>query len=206
MKKFILFTLLFSICISVKAYENRYFKLDLKDDFKQTVNKTNVYKWEKGNDYIAITISDNTTLQYNVETFTDEDLNNQKVYLEDGINKGLEKYNLKAEVSNLVKVKNDKSTYLEYDVYYPSKKTTGYDTYQKGRMYTTAKYITTVIYNSDKEITEENKNYKSIMDSFIIIDKEINTGVSNSSKIIISIITFGLFIGLIISLIKNKKQ
>ena len=206
MKKFVLFTLLFSFCISVKAYENRYFKVDIKDDFKQTINQTNMYKWEKGNDYIAITISDNTHLKYNVETFSDEDLKDQKAYLEEGINKGLEKYNIKTEVSNLTKVKNDKSTYLEYDVFYPSKKTTGYDTYQKGRMYTTSNYITTVIYNSDKEITLENKDYKNIIDSFEIIDKEISSEISNTGKIIISIFVIGTIIGVIISFITNKKQ
>lgn len=206
MKKFLLFTLLLSFGISVKAYENRYFKVDIKDDFKQTINQTNMYKWENGNDYLAITISDNTHLKYNVETFSDEDLKDQKAYLEEGINKGLEKYNIKTEVSNLVKVKNDNNTYLEYDVFYPSKKTTGYDTYQKGRMYTTSNYITTVIYNSDKEITLENKNYKNIIDSFEIIDKEISSEINNTGKIIISIFVIGTIIGVIISFITNKKQ
>ena len=206
MKKFLLFTLLLSFGISVKAYENRYFKVDIKDDFKQTINQTNMYKWENGNDYLAITISDNTHLKYNVETFSDEDLKDQKAYLEEGINKGLEKYNIKTEVSNLVKVKNDNNTYLEYDVFYPSKKTTGYDTYQKGRMYTTSNYITTVIYNSDKEITLENKNYKNIIDSFEIIDKEISSEINNTGKIIISIFVIGTIIGVVISFITNKKQ
>lgn len=206
MKK-ILFTLFTLIMFThVFAYENKFFKVELPDSYKQTVNETNMFKWVKDNNYLAITISDNTKLKYNVVEFKDEDLVTQKEYLEKGINDGLKKYEITAEVSNINKVTKDNSTYLEYDVFYPSKDITGYDTYQKGRMYTTNKYITTVIFNSDKEIKEDNQEYQNIMNSLTILDSNIVIKTITTKDYIIAIVSVGIIAGIIGAIISQKKK
>ena len=206
MKK-ILFTLFTLIMFThVFAYENKFFKVELPDSYKQTVNETNMFKWVKDNNYLAITISDNTKLKYNVVEFKDEDLVTQKEYLEKGINDGLKKYEITAEVSNINKVTKDNSTYLEYDVFYPSKDITGYDTYQKGRMYTTNKYITTVIFNSDKEIKEDNQEYQNIMNSLTILDSNIVIKTITIKDYIIAIVLVGIIAGIIGAIISQKKK
>ena len=205
MKK-LLFTLFTLIMFThVFAYENKFFKVELPDSYKQTVNETNMFKWVKDNNYLAITISDNTKLKYNVVEFKDEDLVTQKEYLEKGINDGLKKYKITAEVSNINKVTKDNSTYLEYDVFYPSKDITGYDTYQKGRMYTTNKYITTVIFNSDKEIKEDNQEYQNIMNSLTILDSKVIKTITIKDYII-AIVLVGVIAGIIGAIISQKKK
>ena len=206
MKK-ILFTLFTLIMFThVFAYENKFFKVELPDSYKQTVNETNMFKWVKDNNYLAITISDNTKLKYNVVEFKDEDLVTQKEYLEKGINDGLKKYEITAEVSNINKVTKNNTTYLEYDVFYPSKEITGYDTYQKGRMYTTNKYITTVIFNSDKEIKEDNQEYQNIMNSLTILDSNIVIKTITIKDYIIAIVSVGIIAGIIGAIISQKKK
>lgn len=206
MKK-ILFTLFTLIMFThVFAYENKFFKVELPDSYKQTVNETNMFKWVKDNNYLAITISDNTKLKYNVVEFKDEDLVTQKEYLEKGINDGLKKYEITAEVSNINKVTKNNTTYLEYDVFYPSKEITGYDTHQKGRMYTTNKYITTVIFNSDKEIKEDNQEYQNIMNSLTILDSNIVIKTITIKDYIIAIVLVGVIAGIIGAIISQKKK
>ena len=173
MKKVLFAFLLLIICISVKAYTNTFFTVNLPKDYKQTVNEKYTFKWTKNNNYFAATISNNKELKYNIVNFDEKDFENQKKYLEDSYNEGLSKYNITATVSNIRKVQKDDIAFLEYDIFYPSKKATGYDTYQKGRMYTTTKYITNIVFNSDSEIKEDNKEYKEIMDSFKIFDEII---------------------------------
>ena len=143
MKKIILVLILIITCIKVNAYENKYFNISIPDNYKLTENEEYIYKWEKDKKYIAITINSNLDLKYNIETFDEEELSKQKEYLENGINEGLKKYNLKAEVSNINKLSKENTYYLEYDIYYPSKELTGYDMYQKGRMY---HYLITLVH------------------------------------------------------------
>ena len=183
-KLFTLFTLI--MFTHVFAYENKFFKVELPDSY--------------------ITISDNTKLKYNVVEFKDEDLVTQKEYLEKGINDGLKKYEITAEVSNINKVTKNNTTYLEYDVFYPSKDITGYDTYQKGRMYTTNKYITTVIFNSDKEIKEDNQEYQNIMNSLTILDSNIVIKTITIKDYIIAIVSVGIIAGIIGAIISQKKK
>ena len=206
MKKILLLFLTFFTVLSIKAYENDFFKVDIPDNYKQTVNETNMYKWTKDNNYFAVTISDNTKLNYDIINFTDEDLVKQKEYLEKGINEGLKKYNITASVSDIKKVENENKSFLEYNVFYPSKKATGYDTYQKGRMYTTSKYITTVIYNSDSEIKDDNVEFKTIIDSFNILDNNIVIKTITIKDYIILVITIGIIAGIIGAFVSIKKR
>ena len=203
MKKIIILFLLF-FSVNVYAYENKYFNIDIPEEYKLSEQEEYVYKWENKNNYIAITINSNLKLEYNIETFKEEDLVKQKEYIENGINKGLEKYNITAEVSNVTKSKDNNHSYLEYDIYYPSEKLTGYNMYQKGRMYTTKNYITTIIYSSDKEI-KDNEECKTILNSFKIIDTELV--IKNGYKrLLLFILIVGGILGIIGGIVSYKKR
>ena len=205
MKKLILIIMLLVSFNKIYAYENDYFKVEIPENY--TVDETigdNNYKWIKDNNYIAITISDNTKLKYNIAKFTDKDLENQKKYIEDTINKNLEKYNIKVEVTNLTK--SEDNTSLTYNIFYPSKEATGYDIYQKGTMYTTKKYITTFIYSSDSEIIEDNEEYLNIKSSLQILDNPIKE--TNKYLVLIPIIVLFSIVSLLLSfgISKIKKR
>ena len=104
MKKLLfIFTLILLSISNVKAYENEYFKIDIPEKYKETLNENGNYKWENDNKYISITISDNTELNYDVKLYTEEDIQNKKDYIETNINKELEKYNIKVSVTDIKK-------------------------------------------------------------------------------------------------------
>ena len=88
-KLFILFVLLFNV-VNIKAYENKYFDIDIPQEYQITVEENNLYKWEKDNKYISISISNNEN-GYTVKNYTEEDINNQKIYIEEKINENLDK-------------------------------------------------------------------------------------------------------------------
>ena len=205
MKKFFIITIMLLMLITkVKAYENEVFKINIPESYVlEDSEEENNYRWIKDNNYISITTSDNSKLKYDVKEFTDEDINKQKEYLETGINKGLEKYNINITVNDIKKLNDDDIYYLEYDIYYPSKEITGYDMYQKGRMYTTNKYITTIIYSSDKEIAG-NDEYLNIINSLDILDS--NVIHSNLTLYIIITIASGILLFVIAVIIIKKRK
>lgn len=205
MKKFFIITIMLLMLITkAKAYENEIFKIDIPESYVLEDSKEeNNYRWIKDNNYISITTSDNSKLKYDVKEFTDEEINKQKEYIETGINKGLEKYNINITVNDIKKLNDDDIYYLEYDVYYPSKDITGYDMYQKGRMYTTNKYITTIIYSSDKEIAG-NDEYLNIINSLDILDS--NVIHSNLTLYIIITIASGILLFVIAVIIIKKRK
>ena len=96
------------------------------------------------------------------------------------------------------------NSYLEYDIYYPTKEHTGYDTYQKSRMYATKNYIMTLTYSSDKNLDEDTE-YKTILDSFKIIDTELVIKDSYK-KLIYIIVIVGTVLGLIGGIMSFKKR
>lgn len=203
MKKFLMIIICFLFITGVKAYENEYFKINIPENYilnEETQN--NIYKWTYENNYIAITIGNNLELKYNLLKFNDEDIANQKEYLEKSINNNLEKYNVTANVTNIY-LSEDK-TKLYYDIYYPSKDATGYDIYQKGIMYTTNKYIVNVIYSSDNEILEDNEEYNNVFSSIEILDSNIKD--INYSTYISIIVVLGIILGIIGYLLSLKKR
>ena len=203
MKKFVLIFLLLFV-VKVNAYENKTFKIDIPEEYKLDVNENNTYKWEKDNNYISISVDDNKTKRYDVNLFSDEDIKKQSEYIENGINKGLEEYDIKATVSDSKKVTINDNSVLEYKIYLPSKKFTGYDMYQIGRMYTTDKYILTVIYSSDKEINEESE-YNKVIDSLEVLDGPIKYETTKKRPYII-IIVIGTVLGIIGYIIDHTKK
>ena len=204
MKKIILIVILLFITINVKAYENNIFSINVDEKYKLTLENKNAYRWTKDNNYIAISISDNSKLKYDVKNYTDEDIENQKKYFEEGINNGISKYNITATINEVKKLNNNENYYLEYDIYYPSKKNIGYDMYQKGRMYTTNKYIVTIIYSSDKSL-EKNNEYENILNSLTIFDKN-EVVKRNDNLIIYFLIIIGVVSGIIGAIISTKKN
>ena len=135
-KLFIVILFILNINV-VKAYENDFFTIDIPKDYKLEIEENNSYKWVKDNNYIAITISNNQELNYNISTYTKTDIENQKRYIENNINKELKDYNVKVTVTNIEKIKLNNKEVLNYNIYWPTKDTTGYDTYQIGNIFAT---------------------------------------------------------------------
>ena len=204
MKKILTIFLSLLLIVRVQAFDNSYFTVNIPDGYLQdNLNSKTEFRWTNDKKYILITINDNSKLKYDIKEYTKEDIENQKKYLETKMNEGLSKYKINVEVKSINKVSNENENYLEYDLFYPSKSITGYDMYQKGRMYTTNSYITTILYSSDKEINQESE-FTNIINSFIIKDKKvINIDIKNY---IIFIIITGIVLGIIGYIIKLKKR
>lgn len=216
MKKKLLIAVLtlISVC-NVKAVENDVFKIDIPDDFVEdkVEEKTNIYKWEnKDNNIfhnIVITIDKNDAEnKYNVKHFNNEDIANYTKYIEESTNNELKEYDIKVKVSNMKKEVINKSDALSYDTLWPTIDKLGYDTYQKGFIYTTNKYIITLTYTSNQEIKNDDETLTNIKNSFQIKDESIKQESfldSKTNRIILTAAILGL-IGVIISLIIPKKH
>lgn len=202
-KLFILFALLFNI-VNIKAYENKYFDIDIPQEYKITVEEDNLYKWKKDNKYISIGVSNNEN-GYTVKNYTEEDINNQKKYIEEKINANLDKYDTKVEVTDMKKIVLGNNLYsLSYTIYWPTQDHTGYDIYQFGNVISTDNYMYTIVYNSNtKDIDEE---FNTILNSFNPIDSTKNQSKENNYLylIIVSIFVFA-FIKIIIKIVNKKK-
>ena len=202
-KLFILFALLFNI-VNIKAYENKYFDIDIPQEYKITVEENNLYKWEKDNKYISISISNNEN-GYTVKNYTEEDINNQKIYIEEKINENLDKYDTKVEVTDIKKIVLNNNLYsLSYTIYWPTQDHTGYDIYQFGNVISTDNYMYTIVYNSNTK--EIDKEFNNILNSFNPIDSTNNQDKNNNYLylIIVSIFVFA-FIKIIIKIVNKKK-
>lgn len=216
MKKKLLIAVLtlISVC-NVKAVENDVFKIDIPNNFVEdkVEEKTNIYKWEnKDNNIfhnIVITIDKNDAEnKYNVKHFNNEDISNYTKYIEESTNNELKEYDIKVKVSNMKKEVINKSDALSYDTLWPTIDKLGYDTYQKGFIYTTNKYIITLTYTSNQEIKNDDETLTNIKNSFQIKDESIKQESfldSKTNRIILTAVILGL-IGVIISLIIPKKH
>lgn len=209
MKKLLLIPLLLLSIGNVEAYENEYFKIDIPETFKEEIAENGTYKWisndSKNNDNIIITVSNNQKdNKYNIENYTDENINEYEKYLEDEINKQLEEYKIKVDVKNVKKdTLNDMQT-VSYDVIWPTKESTGYDIYQKGYAFTTENYIYVYTYSSDSELTN-NEDFKTTLNSFKTLDKVIedDTFLKNKWKFALVIGGFGGIVAFFISALKK---
>ncbi len=203
MKKILfIFILLFFNIISINAYENDYFKIDIPESYKLESEDEFTYKWVNNNKYISVTISDNTLLNYDVKSYTDDDINNQKKYIEEKINNGLQSYDIKVNVTDIKKIVLNNDTYsLNYTIYWPSKEKLGYDIYQVGNVISSDKYITTIIYNSDNEI--DINEYESIINSLEIKDKLKRKNKNNI--IIVLLLLIAAFLGVFNSIKRQKR-
>lgn len=167
MKKIFFLLIYFLFMLNVEAYSNDLFQIDIPEEYKIENNKA-IYKWNKDDSYIAITVDDNTKLQYNVSSYTDEDINNYKSHLETSISEGLKNYNVSVNVRDVFKEKINDVDSLTYNLSFNSKEV---NQYQKGNVFTTENYIITFVISSNKEINEE--EYSSILNSLTIHDEKI---------------------------------
>lgn len=208
MKK-LLFIFLLLFVVKVNAYENDIFKIDIPENYKLDTEENNVYKWSVDNKYISISVDSNKEKRYNINSFNDDEIKKQSEYIEKGINERLKEYKLEATVSDSKRVTENGVSSLEYKIYYPSKKLTGYNMYQIGRMYTTNKYILTIVYSNDKEINEENEYYE-LINSLKIFDEDVKpVKLTLNNRYFITIIAIGsllAIISIIIDRIKKRKK
>lgn len=216
MKKKLLIVLLtiMSVC-NVKAVENDIFKIDIPENFieDKVEEKTNIYKWEnKDNNIfhnIVITVDNNSSEnKYNIKHFNDEDISNYTKYIEESINNELKEFDIKVNVSNMKKETLNNNDILSYNTMWPTMNSLGYNTYQKGYIYTTNKYIVTLTYTSNSEINDNDETLSNIKNGFQIKDENIKQESfldNKTNRIIITALLISV-IGAIISLLIPKKH
>lgn len=204
MKKLFTILILFIGMLNVSALENDYFKVNIPDTYKEEINEKKLYKWTKDNNYITITIDDNTN-KYDILRYTDDDMKKYEKHIENSINEQLKEYNIKVDVRNVKKDKINNRNCIVYDTVWPTKESTGYDTYQKGYTFTTNNYIIMLTYSSDTELTN-NEELNNIIDSFTILDSEIVYSTESKYKIMIILAVIAGIIGYIVSAIFKKRK
>lgn len=204
MKKIFTILILFIGMLNVSALENEYFKVNIPDTYKEEINEKKLYKWTKDNNYITITIDDNTN-KYDILRYTDDDMKKYEKHIENSINEQLKEYNIKVDVKNVKKDKINNRNCIVYDTVWPTKESTGYDTYQKGYTFTTNNYIIMLTYSSDTELTD-NEELNNIIDSFTILDSEIVYSTESKYKIMIILAVIAGIIGYIVSAIFKKRK
>lgn len=204
MKKLFTILILFIGMLNVSALENEYFKVNIPDTYKEEINEKNLYKWTKDNNYITITIDDNTN-KYDILRYTDDDMKKYEKHIENSINEQLKEYNIKVDVKNVKKDKINNRNCIVYDTVWPTKESTGYDTYQKGYTFTTNNYIIMLTYSSDTELTD-NEELNNIINSFTILDSEIVYSTESKYKIMIILAVIAGIIGYIVSAIFKKRK
>lgn len=206
MKKIFTIILLFigMLSVNVNALENSYFKIDIPEGYKEEINESSLYKWTKDNNYITITI-DNNTNRYDILRYTEDDMKKYEEYIENSINEQLKDYNIKVDVKNVRKEKINDRNCIVYDTVWPTKESTGYDTYQRGYTFTTDKYIMMLTYSSDSEL-DNNIELTNLIDSFKVLDSEIVYNDKYRYRIMIIIAVVVGLIGFTISAIIKKRK
>lgn len=195
---------LFAETLNIKALENSYFKIDIPEGYKEEINESSLYKWTKDNNYITITI-DNNTNRYDILRYTEDDMKKYEEYIENSINEQLKDYNIKVDVKNVRKEKINDRNCIVYDTVWPTKESTGYDTYQRGYTFTTDKYIMMLTYSSDSEL-DNNTELTNLIDSFKVLDSEIVYNDKYRYRIMIIIAVVVGLIGFTISAIIKKRK
>lgn len=206
MKKIFTIILLFIgiLSVNVNALENSYFKIDILEGYKEEINEPSLYKWTKANNYITITI-DNNANRYDILRYTEDDMKKYEEYIENSINEQLKDYNIKVDVKNVRKEKINDRNCIVYDTVWPTKESTGYDTYQRGYTFTTDKYIMMLTYSSDSEL-DNNTELTNLIDSFKVLDSEIVYNDKYRYRIMIIIAVVVGLIGFTISAIIKKRK
>ena len=204
MKKILFILLTFLFILRVNAYENDIFKIDIPEEYGEPTIEDNSYKWTEGNHYIAITVSSNKETNYNIKTYDNKEIEKQKGSIEEKVNKGIEKYNIKSEVLSIKKNNKGELYFLEYSIHYPTKEIIGYDLYQAGRMYTTKNYVITVIFNNDKEVTDT--EVEELFKNFDIKDNYKVTKKMTSKQLMYATAIVGFLLALASSLRKKIKN
>lgn len=209
MKKIFLAVFLF-IPITVLAYENEYFSIDINDEYNEAIINDNVYTWtnKTTNDIpnIVITISNNNKNKLqNIKDYTSKDIDNYKLSLENKYNNELSKYNINTSITTIKKKNINNIPSIYYETYYNTLDYYGYDIYQYNYTFTTNNYITSITYTTNKN---ENK-LESFINTFKIKDsiiKDKSFFEYKKNKILILLLSIGLLILLIFELLLRKTK
>ncbi|UKI58756.1 MAG: hypothetical protein L6V81_05200 [Clostridium sp.] len=70
------------------------FKLNVPDGYTEEINEPSLYKWTKDNNYITVTI-DNNTNRYDILRYTEDDMKKYEEYIENSINEQLKRLQYK---------------------------------------------------------------------------------------------------------------
>lgn len=206
MKK--LFTIILLImAINIKAYENKYFKINIPDNFVQDDTKVPIYKWtnkDNNHENIVITVSKNDNHDQ-IKNYKTDDIINYEKYLKEQFDQKLKDYDINIEINNTKKEILNGIYNLNYDVYWPTKEKIGYDTYQKGYIFTINDFIFVYNFTSDKSLLDNNYLIDSI-NSF-----KPNDSIINSKNVKVKIVILTGIIAAIIStiakyIIRSKKH
>lgn len=200
MKKIFLFFIFFFNFYYIKAYENDFFNINIPDDYKLVTTENNIYKWENDNKYISITIANNAN-GYTIKNYSENDIENQKKYIEDKINSSLTEYDTKVSVTDMQKITINNHLSLSYTIYWPTVNQTGYDIYQFGNVIATDNYMYTIVYNTNTNVKDE--EFNSIINTFVPKD---NVSFKHDTNFLVFIITLIAFFFAIIHTFKKHKK
>ncbi len=197
MKKIILIFVLL-LTVNTNNFENKYFKIVLPDNYIQSKDN-NTYKWtnkNNKNDYLLITIAKNNI--FNVEDFTDDDINKYKDNLEKSFS---EELNINNKIYNIKKEKINGYYALIYNTVYYKNDILDHDIYHKAYLFTYNGYTYLCSFVSDVEEFNDNE----IMNSFDIKTiVEINYTYINILVVVGSILAIATAI--IRRVIKKKRH
>lgn len=206
MKKIFLVVLL--LPISIFAYENEYFSMDIDDSYNEVQIKDNVYSWTNKNTsdipniVVSIFENKNDNLQ-SIKDYTTNDLNNYKTSLENKYNSELSEYNIQITIKNLTKKKINNYISLYYEAYSNTKDYYGFDIYQYSYTFTTNNYITTVTYTN----TENKNELEELISTFKIKDtlvKEKSFFEYKKNKVLVILLFIGIVIIIVFNLLFRK--
>lgn len=208
-KKLLLVLTIFPITVS--AYENEYFNIEINDSYSEAIIENNTYTFKsKENDslpQITITIDKNsTTNKQDVKKYNDEHLSTYKKTIENSFKDNLKDCDLNIKISNVQKEKLNNYDVLHYTVFWETKESFKYDMYQTTYLITTDNYVSTInIYSKEEKLSND---LNKILNTFKINDNKIeneNFFDKQSNQILIVGIISGI-LGFLISIITQKKQ
>lgn len=199
---------------NIFAFSNDYFDISITDEFKETKTDDELaFKWVSDSDNklpsIVITIEkNNSATPYNIESYTVEELVVYKKQIVNKMKESLKDYDIDVTVSNIEKKNINGLTSMYYTIYWPTKDSYGYDMYQRSTVFTTKKYVTTIIYSTTDEKDYKTTKYIDLINSLKIKDTSItdyNFFDSTLNRIVIVGIIGGI-IGFIISAVRKKRR
>ena len=153
--------------MNVQGYENSYLSIDIPEYYKLVKNDNFNFLWEYNNESLSIKIVENTHYKYNIDFFTQEDLNNYSLYLKNQFS-SLFNNQLIFTLNDIYLKEYNNHHSLFYNIIYGYE---NYKHYQFGNVFTTDKYIITIIYNSDNDL--DCSFYQKLLNSLIIKDNFI---------------------------------
>lgn len=189
---FILNLLFFINILDIKNFDTNTYSVSISDEYTFSTGSNNTNTWKKNNDYISISVSNNSN-NLNFKNYDKKNMTELKKYIEGNINNQID--NVDVIVSNIQTYQLNDYYVVDYNIYWPSKDIIGYDIYQHSNIMSSKNYIYTLTYSKDTDDIY-NDEYNSFLKSFKIKDDLINdTNYTNY------FLAFGLILIFTLSLI-----